>query len=506
MGAAAMTHAAPPVPDGLRRPTDYLLAETIRVAVLFGGGQDDFVVPAEAPSSVVAAGLAKQIVEDRGDELAEDELIGVLGFEILGGEAINPEQTLAAAGVRDGDVLLLSAVRDTPSFTKVNESGSSAVAAYNKARVKAVSQDVAITMACWIMAAATLFTVGLTANVKRLQLAVGHDADWRPGVGLIGLAVLLAAAAAGIGWRKPRQRRVSTTLWGCALGAAASGAAIATPGHPGAPQVFIASAITAVGAALLWRKAPVGRGVAAGLTLAAVAAMIGSGLRMLFELPIPAIMVGIAYAGLILITFAPRVATIAAGLKPPPFPTVTGKMLYETSDQLPEDTLVPAEMVGGRPEVADQVSRANASNTYLTGAVCAGALLVVAGCAGLPIPGDGRWWLQCIFVAGISFGLLMRGRGFAASSQAITVVAAALLASAAAAARFAAGSSLISAGVAGGVLVVAALGAVLAVWVPVHVFAPTDRRRIVYLEYAVLTLLLPLALWIMGVYTFVRHS
>ncbi|ORA60897.1 type VII secretion integral membrane protein EccD [Mycobacteroides franklinii] len=504
-----MTHAVSNAPAGLRRPADYLAAETIRVAVLFGDQQDDFTVPVKGSSALVAAGLAREIMEARSGEegIDEDALIGILGMERLAsGRPISPQESLADAGVVDGDVLILTAESGAPAFSRVTEMGSTAVAQANAARFQTVDEDTAISVSCWFLAAATVFAIGLGINAWRLQLAAGHDADWRPGAGLLTLALLLGIGAVGLGWRFPRQRRVAATLYGGALAAASVGAALVVPGQPAAANVVLGAAVAAVGGALLWWKAPAGRGIAASVALVGAGLTIGALVRMLLEVRLPAIMVGSALLGMVLVTFAPKVAALAAGLRPPPFPTITGKLLFETSPQLPENAMVPMDTVNSRPTTADQVSRANDANTYLTATIAASAIFVVAGCWGLITPADGRWWIQSIFVGVLSVVWLLRGRAFAARAQAIIVVSAALLAPAGAAARFAATSVTVSGAVAAGALAICVLGAIVAVWVPVHEFAPTERRWLVFIEYGLIALLVPLSWWIMNVYTAVRHS
>lgn len=210
-----MTHAVSQAPAGLRRPSDYLPAEMIRVAVLFADRQEDFTVPSRQKSALVAAGLAREIMESRSDEdsMAEDDLIGILGMEQLcTGKPISPEATLADAGIADGDVLILTATSGAPTFTRVTEMGSTAVARANAARYQTVDADTAISTACWVMAGATAFAVALAANAWRLQLRGGHDASLWPGVALLGLAAVLGSAAGTLGWRFPRQRRMTSTL------------------------------------------------------------------------------------------------------------------------------------------------------------------------------------------------------------------------------------------------------------------------------------------------------
>ncbi|SKO10540.1 type VII secretion integral membrane protein EccD [Mycobacteroides abscessus subsp. massiliense] len=50
------------------------------------------------------------------------------------------------------------------------------------------------------------------------------------------------------------------------------------------------------------------------------------------------------------------------------------------------------------------------------------------------------------------------------------------------------------------------IGAIVAVWVPVHEFAPTERRWLVFIEYGLIALLVPLSWYLMSIYTAVRHS
>jgi type VII secretion integral membrane protein EccD len=229
-------------------------------------------------------------------------------------------------------------------------------------------------------------------------------------------------------------------------------------------------------------------------------------IRLLWSVRTEYLWVGVLAVALVVLTNAQGFAGRMAGIPLPPFPTVTGKILFDDADDIAAEALAAAEH-RGTPSVAELVEGAATANSYLTALVASTAVFFLAGTVAMITPGQGRWWLQLVFVAALAMILVLRGRAFTDRIQAVIVVATALLMPTAVAVKYALAehNTVLSLAVAAGVLTLGASAMVIAAVVPAHVFSPMFRKAVEWAEYALVVAVLPMALWLCNVYYLARN-
>jgi type VII secretion integral membrane protein EccD len=491
---------------GVRPAAQVRLAEQVRVAVIFAGQQHDVTLPANSPVAAVVEALI-QVLQERRESTGSAAAVtsGLVSLARINGDTLDRGQTLAQQGVVDGDLLVLEVTDSEVGFTPIVESASSAVAIANAKRFSAVTERTATTFAAVAVAAATLVALVVIGDVWRLNLAGGQDWNLLPALLVTGLAVLLLMAAWLVWWLRTEER-VACALWLSALLAFPAAAAMATPARAGSAHLLWAAVTATVLALLLWRLTPLPRGLMAWITVMGSATALLALVRLLWSVRTEYLWVGVLAAGLVVLTHAQSFAGRMAGIPLPPFPTVTGKVLFEDADDIAAEALAAAEH-RGTPSVTDLVEGAAKANTYLTALVVSTSVFFVCGAAAAITPGQGRWWLQFVFVTVLGVLLVLRGRAFTDHVQAVIVVATGLIMPTVAAVKFAVveHNTILSLVVAAGVLALGASALVVAAVVPAHVFSPVFRKAVEWAEYALVVAVLPMALWLCNVYYLARH-
>jgi ESX secretion system protein EccD len=490
---------------GVRPVGQVRLADQVRVAAIFAGQQHDVTLPANSPVAAVVEALIQVLQERRESAGAAAVTSGLVSLARINGETLDRGQTLAQQGVIDGDLLVLEVTDSEVGFTPVVESASSAVALANAKRFSAVTERTAMVFAAATTAATTLVALVVIGDVWRLNVASGNDWNLLPAVLAAGLAVLLLSAAWLIWWLRG-EATVACALWLSALLATPAAAAMATPGRAGSAHLLWAAVTVTVLAVLLWRLTPVPRGLMAWVTLTGSATALLALVRLLWSVPTEYLWVGVLAAGLVVLTNAQGFAGRMAGIPLPPFPTVTGKVLFDDADDIAAEALAAAEH-SGTPSVAVLVDGAGAANTYLTALVTFASMFFVTGAVVVITPGQGRWWLQLVFVSALAALLVLRGRAFTDRTQAVIVVATGLLMPTAAAVKYALAehNTILSLVVAAGVLALGVSALMIAAVVPAHVFSPVFRKIVEWAEYALVVAVLPMALWLCNVYYLARY-
>nr|WP_280206538.1 type VII secretion integral membrane protein EccD [Nocardia cyriacigeorgica] len=156
------------------------------------------------------------------------------------------------------------------------------------------------------------------------------------------------------------------------------------------------------------------------------------------------------------------------------------------------------------PSAAGLGRRARVANQYQTGLLIGCAIAGVAGALGAADPlGNARW--QGIALAVVTAIILcLRGRAFADLAQAATLIIAGATIVAALLAGLALGGAdpLLS----GGLLLALAVAVVVFGVIGPHIeITPVTRRSGEIFEYLLICTVIPLVLWIMGVYAMARN-
>jgi ESX secretion system protein EccD len=491
---------------GVRPAAEVRLADQVRVAVIFAGQQHDVTLPVNSPVAAVVEALI-QVLQERRESTGAVAAVtsGLVSLARINGETLDRGQTLAQQGVVDGDLLVLEVTDSEVGFTPIVENASSAVAIANAERFSAVTAHTAMAFAAVAAAVATLVALVVLGDVWRQNVAHGEDWNVLPAVLAMVLAVVLLASGWLIWWLRT-EAMVAYALWLSALLATPAAAAMGTPGRAGSAHLLWAAVSVSVLAVVLWRLTPVPRGLMAFITVVGSATAVLALVRMLWSVRTEYLAVGVLAVALVVLTNAQGFAGRMAGIPLPPFPTVTGKILFDDADDVAAEALAAAEHTG-TPSVAELVDGAAAANTYLTALVASTSLFFVFGTVAVVTPGQGRWWLQLVFVAALGVLLVLRGRAFTDRTQAVIVVATGLLMPTVAAVKYALveHNTILSLVVAVGVLALGASGLIIAAVVPAHVFSPIFRKAVEWAEYALVVTVLPMALWLCNVYYLARY-
>lgn len=497
--------------NGARASDRVRLREQVRVAVLFNGRQTDMALPATETVATLAADVLRELDPGqplRGPDGRDMVTPGKVVLKTVGGSVLNRGQSLADQGVTDGDLLVLDVEDAEVTFTPVIENASSAIAQFNAARFRSVTPQTAVTFSGVAAGLGSIVAVGLLVNAWRLDLLAGQRGALPalvPALAAAGLAVALLAGAALVWWRR-RAAAVANGLWMGAVVAGTTAAFIGVPGKPGPWHVVFAAAIAAMLAMLLWRLSPAPRGVVAWLTLVAggvfgIAVLHGIGIQMTY------LWIGALFVALLVLKSTESLAQLLARVPMPPFPTVTGKLVFDDAEEIAAEALVAAE-TEGTPSVAELEAAAAAANTYQQAIVAATAPFFVIGAAGAVSVGHGRWWLATVYVLTLAAILVFRGRSFADRATALTVVSTAFAMSTALALKYALTSpdSWVSLVVGAVVMALGLAAVVAAAVVPRRVFSAPFRKGVEWLDYGMQVLIPPLVFWLLNLYFLTRNA
>ncbi|SHG69778.1 type VII secretion integral membrane protein EccD [Jatrophihabitans endophyticus] len=451
-----------------------VVANSTRLTIISSTLRVDLAVPMQ----LSVAELLTIVVSSLGRETAD--LGATEGGWILqrAGEApLDPATSLAACGVRDGDVLHLRT-----RATHLPEVAFDDV-------LDAVATGVLTRTARWapeytLRAAATLAGALLVFALVVL-LAIGPD--WVPSLaGAAATSVLLLLTAVAIA-RVYRRRVPALAAGGFAVAfAAVAGATGVGDDHAladfGAPQVLVGVSAAALAATVL--LAVIGAGVAGLVAVITVALLtaIGTTIATVTTLSGAATAAVVATAALAISPFLPMLSFRLSRLPLPSIPQDAGDLRRDT----------------GTVDSGQILSQAVRADQFLTGLV-AGTAVAIAGAAVL-VADEGVSERVLAVVLGLV--LLLRARLFSGRAQRVALLATgaiALLAVLVTATADAHGTVRVLAFVAPAVVVALALFG-CAVTLPGRRYSPPLSRTADIVESLLVLSVIPLALAVMGVY------
>ncbi|HEU0090220.1 MAG TPA: type VII secretion integral membrane protein EccD [Pseudonocardiaceae bacterium] len=444
------------------------------------------------PSDVAVADLLPMVLRMAGESTPDGgSRHGGWCLAKLGGNAIEPGQTLASLGVVDGDLLQLRRRSENPPpplFDDVVEAVAAAAPGSYRPWTERTARTLGMVAGglallagavALLLSGPGLSVAGLAGAGALAALAVGTViarvygdtgigvlvATASPVLGLVsGLYVVPSAGVPGTGGLVTALLALGAAnlLLGCTLALVLATASIMLVGSGITPSVAIATA-----AAL---------GALAGLT------------GTLVEHPAAGIAAGTAAVALGTISILPRLTIPLARL---PLPQVPG-----SAEELQEDTSFPDYAVIER--------RAGLAHELMTGMIIGSS--GVAAIAAVWATGSAENAFGPVLGAVVAAVLLLRARSYANSNQAI-----ALLISGMAATAGLLGIWMMTASpltrlvlVFCSLLVLAALALVLGVIVPRRRFSPVLRRSVDVAEAILIAAVLPLALGVMDLYNTFR--
>jgi type VII secretion integral membrane protein EccD len=401
-------------------------------------------------------------------------------LSLPGNNALNPSNTLAQLGIRDGAALLL-----TSSPTEL-------MAPRFDDEAEAVSASVSAMESCWtrrraqlVGSLATTWLAGVAATV--LTRAVFHaNDDHRAGrVGVAATVALLSLLAAAIAYRVARERSIGLTWGTLAAGFAALAGLFVVPGGPGAPNALFAAAAAATCAAAMRVISSYAVAFTALLTFAAIgatAAMVAT----ITAIPLQAIGAAFTAISLAFVEASAPLSVTLARLSPSTVePTV--------DEQSSSPHLVNARAI-----------RAHAWLTSLTAAFSASTALGAMGAA-LGSFGTGEPRLPGLLFATVAGGvLLLRSRAHRDLARSVPLIVCGIATVSTVLVVTAVAYPQYSAHVAAVSLMLGAVAVCLASVRDTTTVSPIGRRSVELLEYLALAVLVPLAVWLCGLYGVTR--
>lgn len=458
--------------------TASVVSSSCRLTIVSSSMRVDLAVPLQITAAELVAIVVQSLGRDAADQGAAE------GGWVLqrGAEApLDPSVSLAAAQLRDGDVLYLRTRADQlpeVAFDDVLD----AVAAGVVTRTPRWQPVHTARAAALLAAAALLFGLAVL-------LFVGPD--WVPSAVTAGAAaVLLALTAVAVG-RVFQQRAAAVTAGGFAVAYAAVCGGTAIAGHHrlvdfGAPQILVAA-----GAAVLTGAVLV---VSLGDGLGGFVAVVTAGLLTV---------IGTAVASGTTLSPAGTAAVVAAAALAvsPLLPTLAFRMSRLSLPAIPTDA-ADLRRDPGTLDARSVLSHAVRADQYLTGLV-GGVALAIAGAA---VVASAHGVSERVLAAVLGLICLLRARLFTGRSQraVLLVSGSAALVAVAVAGVLSTHGLARTLGFAAPAVVVAVVLFALAAGLPDRRYAPTVSRAADVIESLLVLSVIPLALAVMGVYGAVR--
>lgn len=466
----------------------------------------DYVLPAGVAVIAVIEDLAERvnvILRKRGAPELDDKLT----YRLCRPDAtpLDVQRSLDDSGIVDGEILWLLPADATERFAPVVEEVSTALA--RSARQQFPRVDVTTSRRV-----AGGLAVGLVAWSEVMLAQLWWQIHgWVPAVVSGVLTVVLLVAARGLGRARDEQRRsTAIVLVWAALIAAASAAAMAVPGPPSGWHLVAAIATALAGLAAVAMLTGRYVGVLAAFTVigvcgAAVATVRASGWHIA-----PAhVAVVFLLICLLLVTFAPSIGVIVAGVPGPWFPSITNRGIFETPAGGQRNTVAPVARTdtGTVEQITEWARRGTA---IVTGLLAGAAVVLIAACRYGVQPQTAGGWRFLVFTLSICVIFLLRSRSFVDRYQSVTLAVSALAGIAMVLGRYA--SAPIPASVPVTLICVSCAlalgiaGLLTALVIPkARINAPVNRAVEVS-EYVLLILVVPWAIWLLNLLLVVRNA
>ncbi|MFI9506354.1 type VII secretion integral membrane protein EccD [Nocardia sp. NPDC052566] len=476
--------------------------ELCRVSVIGGNTQLDVGLPATVPIATFIGDLVSLIASRNPDVVESDDGGTPLQTEHwtlarLGRDAIAPSRTLTESDVYDGELLVLRSVtaKESPAlFDDV---------------IDAVSRLTSVDFRGW--SAVSARWTGLLAAVAAVVLALAmlvrdraqSDTLIAPFM-VTGVAIGITVAAA-IAARKYADTLTATWLSLCGLLLFFGGAALFVPRELGSPHLLLGFSVLLVAAVVAYRATATGAALCAAAVTIALFGGISAAVRMIWDSDPAKIAAALIVAAIILISLVPRLAAVLARLPVPPVPTAGAAI--DPADHEPRPTIEGIGAIGATalPSAAGLGERARAANQYQTGMLIGSAIAAVVGALGAADPFGEAKWQGTVLAVVTAIILCTRGRSFADLAQAATLIgagAAIVLGLVTGLALGDADLSLLAAGLLLGFAVVVVAFGVIGPHLEV---TPVTRRIMEIAEYLLIVSIIPLVLWLMGVYAMARN-
>ncbi|MEK8072375.1 type VII secretion integral membrane protein EccD [Rhodococcoides navarretei] len=477
--------------------------EVCRVTVLARSTQVDMALPVDVPVSLLVPGIIDMIA---GVEPAERP--GRAGVEPAAGGALeglpmawtlarigfpplSPTSTLAELSVRDGELLVLG-VAERPVPVPLFDDLMNSVALAGSDDVSQWTAGTARTVGSVVTGSLVLLACAVVLGGP-IRAGAANTGNVVEGLSAITASILFAITGMILG-RAYHQHAIPVLFGGCAVALMFTGGTLLVPGQFGAAQLMLGSAMAGATALLSLRIGGSGFALFTAAIVSALLVFVAMVCTLFTTMPLPSIGTAAALVGLAGIALSARVSMMQAGLPLPAVPTAGA----------PLDTVEEAEL--DAISFADLQVAAARARSCLTGLLLAFTTAVVAGVlvAAAADSGGGVRWPAVALAALCALVLLLRGRTYAVVTHAVPLVAGGttiLLALLVGAVVALPDDALVLFGVA---LAGAVTASIFGALVPTRTYSPVMRRSAELLEYATIALVIPIAVWVCGLYSVVR--
>lgn len=474
----------------------------------------DLVLPAGAAIETyideTVAVLAELLEDAPADVLAgfDFKAQGVWAFARPGAPPIKASESLDEAGVVDGSLLTLVSVSRTERYRPLVEDVIDAIAVLDESPEfdrTALKRFIGLTI--------PVIALVITGLVLKAWSATGHSWWLALALGLVGLGVL---GGSMIAQSRYRNLDMSESLLVAAIPLLAGTAALAVPlplgaTGLGAPQIAGAAAVVLL-LVLATRGGPRKRAETAAFlavgTIAVTAAAVAYGYGWQSWVPAGAIAFG-----LIVVTNAAKLTVAVARIALPPIPApgeaVTNDELLDPvsgRDATEEETPTWQAIIASVPESAARLSeRSQLAKQLLIGFLSAGAAILALGAIAVVV--QGHFFVHSLIVAGLVTAVcVFRSRLYAERWCAWALLAAAITIPTGVAIRlcqwFPYSAWLVIA-----IYTAAAVMALILVGATdgVRRVSPVTKRILELFDGATIAAVIPMLLWIAGVYDLLRN-
>ena len=393
-----------------------------------------------------------------------------------GSTALDPSKTLAQLGIRDGAALLLTS---SPTELMVPRFDDDA---------EAVSASVSVMESSWtrrrarlVGSLATTSLAGGAATMLTRAVFRANDAHRTGCAGVAAMTALLSLLAAAIAYRVFREQSIGLTLGTLATSFAALAGLLAVPGGPGAPNALFAAAAAATCAAAMRVISSYAVAFTALVTFAATcatAAMVAT----ITAVPLQAIGAAFTAISLAFVEASAPLSVMLARLSP--------------------TTAAPtADVPSCSPDLLNaRAFRAHAWLTSLIAAFSASAALGAIGAALGPFLTDGPRFPGLLFATVAGGILLLRARAHRDFARSVPLIICGIATVSTVLVAAAAAYPHCEAHVAAGSLMLGGVGLWLGSIRATTTVSPIRRRSAELLEYLAFAVVVPLAVWLCGLY------
>ncbi|MBB5163262.1 type VII secretion integral membrane protein EccD [Mycobacterium sp. AZCC_0083] len=487
---------------------------TTRVTVLTGRRLTDLVLPASAPIETFVDEAVEVLAELLDDTPAEVlagfdfKAQGEWTFARPGAPPIKGTESLDDAGVVDGALVTLVSVSRTERYRPLVEDVIDAIAVLDESPEfdrTALNRFVGL--------AIPAVSLVITGAALRAWSDTGHDWWWTLALGLIGLGVLVGSVMARTRYHN---LDMAESLLIAAVPLLAGAAALVVPLPAGISGLGAPNVAGAAGVALLLvlatrggpRKRAEVASFSAVMAVAITAAAVAYGYGWQYWVPAGAIAFG-----LIVVTNAAKLTVAVARIALPPIPapgeTVSNDELLDpvsSPDVSDEESPTWQAIIASVPESAARLTeRSHLARQLLVGFLTAGALVLALGSVAVVV--QGHFFLHSLIVAGlVTATCAFRSRLYAQRWCAWALLAATVLIPTGVTIRLCKWYPE-SAWLVLSIYAAIALVALILVGATdgVRRMSPVSKRILELLDGAAIAAVIPMLLWIAGVYDILRN-